>query len=90
MVNVILTHEVNDFSEWKKGFEAGESLRAESGIKATGIYTSVENPNLVTVTTEFPSIEVVHGFLQNPLLKQDMENAGVVGIPNVKILNKIQ
>ncbi|HEY3371088.1 MAG TPA: hypothetical protein VGK10_09590 [Prolixibacteraceae bacterium] len=90
MVNVILTHEVKDLAEWRKGFEAGEHSRAEAGVKTAGIYTSVDNPNLISVMTEFPSIEVVHVFLQNPTLKEDMESAGVIGMPEVKILNKIQ
>lgn len=64
MVTVILTHEVKDFSNWKKQFDLGEPLRARAGVKTTGVYTSVDNPNNVTVTTEFPGIEAVQGFYQ--------------------------
>jgi hypothetical protein len=90
MVNVILTHEVRDFAEWKKGFDAGEPMRAQAGVKTTGMYTALDNPNKVTVTTEFPSAEAVQGFLANPQLKADMEQAGVVGAPELHILNKVQ
>ncbi len=89
MVTVILTHEVKDFSEWKKGFDAGESFRAQNGVKTVAVYHSVDNANLVTAITEFPSAEAVKGFMSNPNLKSDMEKAGVVGAPEVKILSKI-
>ncbi len=89
MVKVILTHEVKNVAEWKKGFDAGEAMRAEAGVKTLGVYTSVHNPNHVTITTEFPSLEAVNGFMSNPELKAGMEKAGVVGAPEVKILNKL-
>lgn len=87
MVKVILSHEVKDFTSWKKAFDEGAPLRTSAGVKTTGVYTSVENPNHVTVTTEFPNVEIVKGFLANPQLKADMEKGGVIGHPEVKILN---
>jgi hypothetical protein len=88
MVNVILTHEVKSFSDWKKGFDEGEPMRAQAGVKTSGVYASVDNPNLVTVIAEFPSVEVVNGFMNNPELQAGMEKAGVIGKPEVKILKK--
>ena len=40
--------------------------------------------------TEFPSAEAVKGFVSNPELQASMEKAGVIGQPEVKVLNKIQ
>lgn len=88
MATVILSHEVSDFAQWKKGFDEGETMRAAAGVQTHGVYNSVENPNHVTVITEFPSVEAVHGFLANPQLKADMESAGVIGAPEIKILSK--
>ncbi|HEX8331850.1 MAG TPA: hypothetical protein VF622_04465 [Segetibacter sp.] len=89
MVNVILSHEVKDFSSWRKLFDAGESMRTQAGIKTTGVYTSVDNQNQVTVLAEFPSAEIVQGFLNNPELRKTMEEAGVIGKPDIKILNRV-
>jgi heme-degrading monooxygenase HmoA len=89
MVTVVLSHDVTNFEEWKKGFDSGESLRQQNGIKTHGVYNSVDNRNRVTVITEFPNKEAVQGFISSPNLKADMEKAGVVGAPEVKILNKI-
>ena len=88
MVTTILTHEVKNFSEWKKGFDAGEPMRQQAGVKTNGVYNSVDNPNHVTIIAEFPSAEAVKGFMSNPDLKATMEQHGVIGIPEAKILNK--
>jgi hypothetical protein len=81
-----ITHEVKNFEEWKKGFDADESNRASMGVKITGVYTSIENPNLVTVMSEVPSVESAKGFLSNPELKAIMEKAGVISTPEIKLL----
>lgn len=88
MIKVILTHEVKDFANWKEQFEAGTQMREQAGVTLNGVYTSVDNPNMVTVSTNFPSKEVVQGFLANPQLKADMEKGGVIGEPEVKILQE--
>ena len=89
MINVILSHEVKDFAVWKNTFNEGEPLRVKSGVKTTGVYASVDNPNHITITTEFQNIDAVHGFINNPELKASMELAGVIGKPDIKILNKV-
>ncbi|MCA0446140.1 MAG: antibiotic biosynthesis monooxygenase [Bacteroidetes bacterium] len=88
MINVILSHVVGDFAGWKKGFDDGEAFRSANGVKTIGVYQAVDNPNSITVITEFPSIEAVNGFMNNPQLQADMAKAGVVGKPEVKILKK--
>ena len=90
MVKVIISHEVKNFSDWKKVFDSDESNRVQKGVKITGVYTAVDNANHVTVTSEFPSAEAVKGFMQNSDLKSTMEKAGVVSMPDVRVLNKVQ
>ncbi len=89
MITVILTHEVKNFSEWKIVFDADEGNRIKGGLLVTGLYQSADNPNMVTITGECPSAEALADFMSNPLLKEAMEKGGVIGIPEVKILNKV-
>ena len=89
MVTVILSHEVKDATEWKKVFDEGESLRAGAGVKTNGVYTAADNSNFVTVVAEFPSAEAVDGFVNNPQLQATMQQAGVIGKPDIKILNTL-
>jgi hypothetical protein len=89
MVKVILTHEVANYSDWKKVFDAGEPLRQQAEFKTIGVYSSIDNSKLITIIGECTSAESFHKFLTNPKLKADMETAGVIGMPEIKILNKI-
>jgi hypothetical protein len=85
-----VTHEVKNYAEWKKGFDADKVNRDKAGIKTIGVYASVDNANLVTILTEAPSAEVAKGFLNNPELKAAMEKLGVISAPEVKILTKME
>ncbi len=90
MVKVIVTHEVKDFAAWKKIFDEDALNRDTADMKVHGVYTAVDNPNKVTIVGEFPNPEAVKGFMDNPALQAAMEKGGVIGMPDVKVLNKVQ
>jgi hypothetical protein len=89
MVHVILTHEVKDFSVWKKAYDEGEPLRTTFGIKMTGVYTSVDYPTQVTLVGECASADVVYSFMSQPELKAAMQEAGVISEPDMKVVKKV-
>ncbi len=87
-VVVIVRHEVKDYTSWRKGFDADEPNRKAGGFKVWGVYADVSNPNVVSVIGEFPSASAADAFIKSPKLKETMEKAGVVGMPDVKILSE--
>lgn len=89
MVTVIIQHEVKDFAEWKKIFDADGPNRTKAGVKQTGLYTSVKNPNDVTMIFEAPSADLYNKMMSDPTRQEDMKKAGVISMPNVSILNKV-
>jgi quinol monooxygenase YgiN len=89
MKTVILTHEIKNYPEWRKVFDADEANRAKAGLQISAVYHSVDNPNMITMIGVAPSMEALTTFMSNPELKAAMEKAGVIGIPEVKILNKL-
>ncbi|NVO18331.1 MAG: DUF3764 family protein [Bacteroidetes bacterium] len=89
MVTAILSHEVRNYSDWKKVFDADEVNRTKAGFNIHSLYHSVDNPNKITLIGEVPSVEALHSFMTNPELKAAMEKGGVIGMPEVKILSKI-
>ena len=89
MKTVIISHEVNNFSDWKTGFDVHEKVRASFGIKVESVNQSDANPNHVTVICNFPNMEAVNGFINSPDLHEAMEKGGVIGKPDVKILNRV-
>lgn len=88
MKTVIITHEVKNYSNWRKVYDADEVNRKKAGINLSAVYQSVENPNLITMIGEAPSIEALNVFMSNPKLKEAMEKGGVLGMPTTQILNK--
>ena len=73
----------------RPAYAADEVNHSKAGFKSTGVYHSVDNANRITIIGEAPSLEAINGFMSNPELKAAMEKGGVIGIPDVKILNKI-
>jgi quinol monooxygenase YgiN len=85
-VVVIVTHEVKDYTAWRKGFDADEPNRKQAGFKVSGVFADVGKPNLVSIIGEFPSAAAAKAFTTSPKLKEVMEKAGVIGKPDVKVL----
>lgn len=89
-VTIFISHEVKDYAAWKKGFDADEINRKNAGLKVVGLYRSADKPNVITGLIEAPNSNVADNFLNNPQLKANMEKAGVISAPEIRILNKVQ
>lgn len=89
MKTVIVTHEVKNYSEWRKVYDADEVNRSKANLHITGVYQSVNNPNIITLIGDAPNVETFTTFMSDPKLKEAMDKGGVIGMPDVKILNKI-
>jgi hypothetical protein len=85
-VTAIITHEVKEYTSWRKVYDADEPNRKAAGQKILGVYTDVKNPNMVTVIAIFPSAAALEGFVSSPKLKEAMDKGGVIGKPDVKVL----
>jgi quinol monooxygenase YgiN len=86
VVTVIVTHEVKDYASWRKVYDADEPNRKMMGFKVWGVYADVKNPNVVSIIGTFPNAGSVDAFMSSPKLKTAMEDAGVIGKPDVKVL----
>lgn len=89
MITVMINHEVSDYKAWKKTFDEYEPIRTIAGFKLINIYSDINNPNKITILFNAPSIEAVHSVFDNPKLKKDMIDAGVIVKPEIQILNRI-
>ncbi len=85
-VTVIVSHEVKDYAVWRKGYDADETNRKKAGFKVSGVYTDLKNPNVVVIIGEFAGTAAADAFFGNPMLKEVMEKAGVVGNPTITML----
>ena len=53
------------------------------------MYQAADNPNDITVTHEFGSVEAAQAFAKSAELKSAMQSAGVVGTPTIWFTNKV-
>jgi hypothetical protein len=53
------------------------------------VYQAADNPNDITVTHEFATVEAAQAFVKSEEVKKAIQNAGVVGTPAIWFTNKI-
>ena len=86
MVYISVRQTVKDYNTWRPFFDGDASRRSKSG--ATGvnkIYRDVEKPNDIAVVLEWDNRENAQKFSKDPVLREVMEKAGVIGMPAVTI-----
>ena len=82
-VRIFVRHEVTDYAAWRKVYDAFNATRRKLGVIGQAVYTSIDNPNDVTVTHDFSSADKARAFASSPDLKAAMERAGVKGSPQI-------
>ena len=87
-VRLFVRHEVNDYAAWRKVYNEFGKVRRNLGVTAAAVYRSSDNPNDVTVTHDFKSLEQAKAFIASPDLKTAMEKAGVKGAPQIWITTR--
>jgi heme-degrading monooxygenase HmoA len=88
---ILVQHRVRDFASWKPVFEEqGGLVRSRHGATGHSLYRSLDDPNEVVVSVEFPSEERARSFAADPALKEEMEQAGVQGQPTVVFCEEVE
>jgi hypothetical protein len=88
MAKLYVHHKVQDYSAWRKVFDELESVRARFGSTGGQVFQSVNDPNEITILTDWGSVDEARAYAQSPELKEGMKNAGVISQPDVMFLNE--
>ena len=88
MASILITHNVKDYAEWKKVFDAGLDLRKSNGELSAQVYRDASDPNSLTTINKWNAMENARKSSHSPELKAAMEKVGVVGQPSVFFLNE--
>ncbi len=88
MATLFVRHTVGDFAKWRAFYDSFAPGQTKAGVTAQAVYQSADNPNDVTVTHEFSSLEAARAFVSSPDLKAAMVEAGVVGAPTIWFAEK--
>jgi hypothetical protein len=84
MMILMVEQRVADWEAWKRAFDAHRDVQERYGATGYLLYRREDEPDVVTVTLQFPSREQLHGFMNDPSLAEAMERGGVVGIPQIR------
>jgi hypothetical protein len=85
MVYINLRLNVQDYDQWRAGFDGKEDFRRERGHTGDKhIFRDVDNSNTVTLIMEWENAEKANAFLNDPMLKEVMQSLGVIGAPVIR------
>ena len=90
MITVLISHKVRDFNLWLNGFEDNSTARELSGCKGCRVFTDPDNSTQVTIEAQWKSLSTFNKYFESSRLRQVMDEAGVIGQPDVKILSEVQ
>lgn len=89
MAYVFVTHQVEDFAKWKPVYDAYQLEPSNPRSKGDIVFQSPDDPNLVSVLSEFESWEAAEEFMNSAELKNAMQHAGVASEPEFTFLEKV-
>lgn len=79
-VIIIVSMEVKNYTEWKKGFDAGAPIREKAGIKVISVGSTLDNENKIILIEEAESAKAAEDFLtllKSKLNKDEVSNVEV-------------
>ena len=82
-VRMYVRHEVTSYATWRKAYDSFAATQRKMGVIAQAVYRSLDDPNDITVTHDFATIEAAQAFVGSAELQAAMHDAGVVGAPTV-------
>lgn len=89
MVFILVDHKVKDYAKWKSFFDDHSVTRKKSGSKGGQLYRVSGEPNHICILLEFDTIDNAKKFYESDDLKKVMQEAGVIGKPDVWFLDKV-
>ena len=85
---LIIHHKVQDFDAWRPHYDKHAPARKAAGLTKEHVFRAVADPNLVTIVMEFSDLGKAQAFGASADLAQAMKAAGVVGKPEIHIMNR--
>ena len=89
MATMFVRHTISDYKAWRKAYDDFVPVQKAKGVMAQAVYQAADNPNDITVTHEFGSVEAAQAFAKSDELKKAMQGAGVVSAPTIWFTNRV-
>jgi heme-degrading monooxygenase HmoA len=89
MAYILVKQNVEDYTKWKTAFDGNSTIRKRNGSEGGWVFRSSNDPNEVVVLMKWDNRDNAKKFLESDELKKVMQQAGVVGKPNINILDQM-
>ena len=76
MATMFVRHTISDYKAWRKAYDDFAPVQKAKDVMAQAVYQAADNPNDITVTHEFGSVEAAQAFAKGDELKKAMQRAG--------------
>jgi hypothetical protein len=86
MATVILNHRVADYSTWKKGYDSDKERREANGMTEIALGRKAGDPGMVYIVADVKDVAAIQQMFSDPMLQQAMKEAGVLGAPEMTVL----
>ncbi len=90
MIHVLVRHKVAEFNRWKESFDSHLNTRMHAGELAFRLFQGVDDPRDVTLLLDWDSVEHARRFMSSDELRSRMQQAGVVGTPDVQYIEDVR
>lgn len=89
MATLLVRHKAADYKAWRRTYDGFQPTAKRLGVQSDAVYQAVDDPNDITVTHEFATLEVAQAFAGSTELREAMHDAGVVGAPTIWFANRV-
>ncbi len=83
MATMFVRHHVTDYATWRQVYDGLAPTQKAGGVLAEAVYQAADDPNDLTVTHDFATLDGAHAFAGSSELKQSMAAAGGEGAPSI-------
>ena len=90
MTYVLAIQKIEEYDKWKKVFDEHGDVRKTKGSKGAIIYGDSNDPKQLMIITEWENMDSAKNFALAEDLKIAMKKAGVIGLPELYYLEKIE
>ncbi len=90
MAQFLIRHRVKEFAKWKPLFDEHAAIRKANGSKGGRLFRSEKDPNEVVILFEWEDFGKARQFAESEDLRKRMERAGVIGKPDLYLLDEIE
>lgn len=83
MATMFIRHRVADYAAWRRVYDSFAPTQKALGVTAEAVYQAADDPNDLTVSHDFATIDAAKAFVGSAELHGIMASAGVEEQPTV-------